>query len=184
MERKTYKNVIENKKCVTFALAEIMAEKPFHEISVTEVCKKAGISKNTFYRHFENLSDVIYQSISEVNEKLVEEAFSFRSHQVDDFIIHVCNGWCENRRLYKGFTQDETIYIIRNMTRKDIIYFFEKNNIDQGKDDLFFEFFSATFCIFLRRWCLHDFVQTPEEISGRIKNYLSGNVFEELEKYL
>ncbi|MBQ3531522.1 MAG: TetR/AcrR family transcriptional regulator [Oscillospiraceae bacterium] len=184
MERKTYKNVIENKKCVTFALAEIMAEKPFHEISVTEVCKKAGVSKNTFYRHFENLSDVIYQSISEVNEKLVEEAFSFRSHQVDDFIIHVCNGWCENRRLYKGFTQDETIYIIRNMTRKDIIYFFEKNNIDQGKDDLFFEFFSATFCIFLRRWCLHDFVQTPEEISGRIKNYLSGNVFEELEKYL
>lgn len=184
MERKTYKNVIENKKCVTFALAEIMAEKPFHEISVTEVCKKAGVSKNTFYRHFENLSDVIYQSISEINEKLVEEAFSFRSHQVDDFIIHVCNGWCENRRLYKGFTQDETIYIIRNMTRKDIIYFFEKNNIDQGKDDLFFEFFSATFCIFLRRWCLHDFVQTPEEISGRIKNYLSGNVFEELEKYL
>ena len=184
MERKTYKNVIENKKCVTFALAEIMAVKPFHEISVTEVCKKAGVSKNTFYRHFENLSDVIYQSISEINEKLVEEAFSFSSHQVDDFIIHVCNGWYENRRLYKGFTQDETIYIIRNMTRKDIVYFFEKNNIDQGKDDLFFEFFSAAFCIFLRWWCLHDFVQTPEEISGRIKKYLYGNVFEELEKYL
>ena len=70
------------------------------------------------------------------------------------------------------------------MTRKDIVYFFEKNNIDQGKDDLFFEFFSAAFCIFLRWWCLHDFVQTPEEISGRIKKYLYGNVFEELEKYL
>ena len=117
------------------ALAEIMAEKPFHEISVTEVCKKASVSKNTFYRHFENLSDVIYQSISEINEKLVEEAFSFSSHQVDDFIIHVCNGWYENRRLYKGFTQDETIYIIRNMTRKDIVYFFEK------KHDFWLDFF-------------------------------------------
>ena len=48
MERKIYKNVIENKKCVTFALAEIMAEKPFHKISVTEVCKKRESAKTLF----------------------------------------------------------------------------------------------------------------------------------------
>lgn len=184
MERKPYKNSVENKSRIIFSLAEIMANKPFHAVSVTEVCKKAGVSKNTFYRHFESLSDVIYQSIGEINNRLVEEAFSLASNQVYDFILHVCSGWYENRVLYKGFTQDETIYIIRSMIRRDIIYFFEKNNIEKTEDDLFLEFFSASFCIFLRWWVLHDFAQPPEEIAERIKEYLYGNVFEELSKYL
>ncbi|MBQ3561511.1 MAG: TetR/AcrR family transcriptional regulator, partial [Oscillospiraceae bacterium] len=49
MERKPYKNSVENKSRIIFSLAEIMANKPFHAVSVTEVCKKAGVSKNTFY---------------------------------------------------------------------------------------------------------------------------------------
>ncbi|MBR2042626.1 MAG: TetR/AcrR family transcriptional regulator [Oscillospiraceae bacterium] len=184
MERKPYKNALENRRYIILAFAEIMEKKPFHEVAVTEVCKKAGVSKNTFYRHFESLSDVIYQSISEINDSLLEETYALKSHKVDDFISIVCRGWYENRVIYKGFTQDETIYIIRSMIRKDIIEFFERNHIEKGSDDLFFEFFSAAFCIFLRWWCLRDFAQPPEEIGARIKEYLYGNVFADMEKYL
>ncbi len=184
MNRKPYKNAVENEQYIIFALAEIMRKKPFHDISVTEVCKKASVSKNTFYRHFESLSDVIYKSISEINNQLLEKTYSLSGSTIYDFILLVCNGWYENRLLYEGFTQDETIYIIKNMIRKDIIDFFERYSIDSDADDLFFEFFSAAFCIFLRWWSLHNFSQPPEEISKRINEYLYGNVFENFEKYL
>ncbi len=150
---------------------------------MTEVCKKAGVSKNTFYRRFESLSDVIYKEISETNDSLVDEAFSLDSHSVDDFILHACNAWYKNRTVYSGFTREETVYIIRNMIRKDIVYYFEKNNISYA-DDLSFEFFSAAFCIFLRWWAIHGFSRPPEYIAARIKEYLYGNIFEYLSKYL
>lgn len=97
---------------------------------MTEVCKKAGVSKNTFYRHFESLSDVIYKEISEINDSLADEAFSLASHSADDFILHACNAWYKNRTVCSGFSQP------------------------------------------------------PEYIAARIKEYLYGNIFEYLSKYL
>ncbi|MBQ7874046.1 MAG: TetR/AcrR family transcriptional regulator [Oscillospiraceae bacterium] len=184
MERKPYKNAVENEQNIIFALAEIMNTKPFHQITVAEVCKKAGVSKNTFYRHFENLSDIIYRSIGEINNRLVEKTYATESHSINDFITLVCNTWYENRLIYKGFTQDEVIYIIRGYIKKDIMEMYEKFGIRNSDDGLFFEFFSTVFCMFLKWWSSRDFSETPEEIAKNIKDYLCGNVLERIEKYL
>lgn len=184
MERKTYKNVIENKKCVTFALAEIMAEKPFYEISVTEVCKKAGVSKNTFYRHFENLSDVVFQTATEINNMALEKNRSIKSKKLSDYIKAGTEIWYEHRKIYGGFIQDETLYIVQNVFRKGLGAFFYDYISDNGEDNLFVEYFSAVLCVFLKWWSRNNFAPSPEEMSERITDYFSGEVSGKLEKYL
>jgi len=42
------------KERLIWALAEVLRVKPFHKISIQDVCDKAQVSRQTFYRHFEN----------------------------------------------------------------------------------------------------------------------------------
>ena len=176
MERKPYKNSVENKSRIIFSLAEIMANKPFHAVSVTEVCKKAGVSKNTFYRHFESLSDVIYQSIGEINREMVENYSKTTHKSTDDFILFTCAVWYKNRAVYRGFTQDEVIYIIHRTIKKNVEEYLSLHSIEKKGDKLFGEFFATVFCMFLCWWSKEDFSETPEEIAAQIKFYLCENV--------
>ncbi len=181
MNRKPYKNTVENRHCIIIALAEIMKNKPFNEISVSEVCKRAGVSKNTFYRHFKNLSAVVYDSVGEINNYFVEKSSTLDSHRVDDFITLVTDTWYANRDIYSGFIQDETQYIIHNIIKKDALYFFERTKTRFETDDLFLEFFSASFCTFLRWWIANGFSLSSREMATRIKDYLCMNLFESTE---
>jgi AcrR family transcriptional regulator len=36
------------------ALFELLLKKPFHQITVTDICKKAMVHRTTFYKHFED----------------------------------------------------------------------------------------------------------------------------------
>lgn len=47
------------KECITTALLQLMSEKPIAEISVTEIVKRAGVARVSFYRNFESKENVI-----------------------------------------------------------------------------------------------------------------------------
>ena len=48
-----------SKEWIAKALFELMKEKPYKEITITEVSEKADLARRTFYRHFETLDDVL-----------------------------------------------------------------------------------------------------------------------------
>lgn len=39
------------------SISGLLQEKPFHKISLTEVCKRAGINRSTFYKYYKDLYD-------------------------------------------------------------------------------------------------------------------------------
>ncbi len=41
------------------ALGDLLTEKPFFEITVSDLSRKAGIGRQTFYRHFESIGDML-----------------------------------------------------------------------------------------------------------------------------
>lgn len=51
------------------AIERLVAKKSFADISVSELTKVAGISRMTFYRHYQNITDILTVEI----EKLVAE---------------------------------------------------------------------------------------------------------------
>lgn len=50
---------LENQDKITRALLELMRQKPFDRVTVTEICRAAGLERMTFYRHFDEKVDVI-----------------------------------------------------------------------------------------------------------------------------
>lgn len=45
------------KKVIKEVIISLLQEKPFHKITLTEVCKLAEINRTTFYKHYKDLYD-------------------------------------------------------------------------------------------------------------------------------
>lgn len=58
------------KQYITEAVLQLMNEKDFHEISITEIAKKAGVGRATFYRNFDSKEDVLIYHFNKVVDDL------------------------------------------------------------------------------------------------------------------
>lgn len=51
------------------ALISLLEKKDFEYITVKEICKTAGVSRSTFYLHYETLSDLANEAMEVVNKR-------------------------------------------------------------------------------------------------------------------
>lgn len=61
--------IFKTKKKIKDSLVNILNKKRLHDISVSEVCKKANVDRSTFYVYYNNVSDVF----EEIGDEIAEE---------------------------------------------------------------------------------------------------------------
>ncbi len=54
------------------ALIELMQVKPFHKITIKEICEKADLNRTTFYLHYVDQQQLLDDIINELKEKTAE----------------------------------------------------------------------------------------------------------------
>ena len=59
MERSMNPSSRRSRRWITKALLELMMDKPYQKISITEIAEEADVVRRTFYRNFESKEDVI-----------------------------------------------------------------------------------------------------------------------------
>lgn len=59
------------RECIDMALIYLMSEKPFESISISEITKRAGVSRTAFYRNYTSKEDVIREIGKYVIDQLV-----------------------------------------------------------------------------------------------------------------
>lgn len=57
------------------AVMQLMTEKTYMEITVTDIVKKASVARASFYRNFDSIDDVINLIIDEATDEMVEDVF-------------------------------------------------------------------------------------------------------------
>ena len=93
MKKQEYKNAIACKKNIAASYLALLVENP-NNINVTEIVKKAGIHRGTFYIHFENIKAVENYIEFQLAENFKSLETDFRSIEIDktpDIIIHKFN---------------------------------------------------------------------------------------------
>ena len=71
------KNEIANnivKESLTDALFYLMSKKDFNNIAITELSKKAGVSRLSFYRNFDSKEDIIKKWITTTTDNFLKES--------------------------------------------------------------------------------------------------------------
>lgn len=76
----------ETKSYIKQALAQLLKKKSFEEISVTMICRQAGINRGTFYLHYLDKYDMMdkmkEETLSHIYDIITEETQSFSKEVV------------------------------------------------------------------------------------------------------
>lgn len=150
----------------TLSLAE---QKSLKKITVNDIVKACGITRNTFYYYFHDIYDVLDQCLSEELNKLHGCAHEEYDHAIFDLIEYVCMYKKVWRNLYKTVGQEN---LQRNIMRKVHVlfkdYISSQATVTPSNEDMeiicaFFE--EALFGV-LVRWLDGDpaSISTPEEM--------------------
>ena len=84
------------------ALLDLLKTKPFAYITISEICKKAGVNRSTFYLHYENTADLL----AETGQRLLDD---FRSYfMVDTAALTAHFADCEGKEL--NFITEEYLH--------------------------------------------------------------------------
>lgn len=63
--RKSREDSINSQKYIMDALTALLNEHHLQDITVTDICKKAGVARVTFYKHYGTIYDVMLKSVDE-----------------------------------------------------------------------------------------------------------------------
>lgn len=68
MERRHPANLFV-RDCITKALFKLMKTKDYHDITVSAIVRTAGVSRNSFYRNYQSIEDILRQYLIEQTAK-------------------------------------------------------------------------------------------------------------------
>ncbi len=164
---------------ITTALFELLEKTPFAQISVSDVCKQAGVTRKTFYRNFDSKTAVV--------EMLVDQVFC-------DFMQKYDFKTSGARKIYKYWFE----YIL--CTREFALIFFDPDlypfitekirefveieveetlhnatTYDPMLADYYLNFAAAGIASIMREWMKNDF-QTPADTMAAMTARLLGGI--------
>lgn len=87
------RRIVKTKKTLKQTLIQMLEEIPFEQISITELCRRAEISRITFYSHYNDkyaLVDEIFEDMVEVGTKDYQRR-QLENNPMDDLVQGYCN---------------------------------------------------------------------------------------------
>lgn len=157
--------VILTKRLLKEALLRLLEKKSLERISITELCKEAGINRATFYRHYELPRDLLIEIQAEFLEEMMK---SFRE-PLSEKVIERCYAYFwEHADLVKIFMQYNLDANISKIF--DILYQNMRNAkafrfLDTEDSQLLYAFLAGGGYFLLRQWLMADIQKTPKEIT-------------------
>ena len=100
---------------ITEALLFLLARKEYRDISITEICKKAGVARMSFYRNFESREDVLVKKVRNVTDDFLKEsAISYKDDTVSGYFIKLFTHMGRQKELCTALNKAGMIHIIKD----------------------------------------------------------------------
>ena len=71
-EKKEYRSSIRSRKMIQTAFQELLREKPFEKITVTDIVNRADINRSTFYAHYPDVRGLVEVMMDNVVQKSID----------------------------------------------------------------------------------------------------------------
>ena len=163
MNTKNNRRKKESREKLEGAFMEVLESKDLNQISVSELCKRAGLNRSTFYANYldiYDLADKVKARVeAEVNQLYARElAMSYNSNDFLKLFRHIRDHQLFYKTCFKlGY--DSSYQITRYDTHLTKLYF------DDRYVEYHIEFFRAGFNQIVRMWLDRGCPETPEEIN-------------------
>lgn len=169
------------------ALLSLLEKKEYEFITVTEICKKAGVNRSTFYLHYETMDDLLYETIGMVNKRFnsafdnevidVANLEKNRLFLIDDkHLIPYLNFIRENKKIYKLIHNNPYIFKKQEVFEKlyDELFsiILDKYGVSNDEKEYTFVFFSFGLVAVIQKWIDNDCRDDVDKIADIMKKLI------------
>ena len=147
------------------AIIDLLRERNLSEITVSALCQRAGVNRNTFYAHYNNPTEVV----EEISKEFMQEFDKIATRQDKnlDIRVEVCRYLYEHRDVFSvlSSTNAEQTYLkialaqAKKSTKTSLFY--EQSDYLPPYYD---EFIVGGCCFVLKEWIEKGAKESPEEI--------------------
>lgn len=178
--------VIKTKQLIKDSFFELIGEKGYSKVTVTDITKKANINRNTFYLHYVDKEDLVDQIITDnykesepkiinlVGDHLIKDFNNLQELQVD--ILHnVIDFLLEEIEFYRILLMDPGLNGYLNKLKNSVKAKLKKPINYKNSDQLVnFEFiFEGTYGV-LMEWIKSDFI-SKDVLADKLSQLLNNN---------
>ena len=166
MERKNNRIVTES---ITLALIQLMEKKDFNDISITELTKRAGVGRVSFYRNFEDKTDVLRKYLNDIQyEFMLSREANRRDSDFTEYITELFAHLYNYKELARLLLKANMFYLVK----EQFDYVFDKLKTTSEEESALF-FLSGGLYNAFYYWTSSDFQGTPREIAEKITKYIT-----------
>ena len=171
------RRIIYTKKVIKESLIELLQSKEIHQITVTNICKKAEINRGTFYLHYKDAFDLLQSMEDELFNQVIEY---INETPIEDYanllLIKVLELIKENKDLCKilfckqrdGRIIDKILDITSKANLKLLLCNLDEFNISNF--DYFIRYSVGGVLAIIQFWLENDTLESPKEIVNIINN--------------
>jgi len=175
--RKITTNPIANRsqRWICNALIELMKEKPYDKITITEICNRANLVRETFYRNFSSKDSVVKYCLEQKFNEFIKK-ITTSENQLDLYHLglYYFNYWKKEKEFLKILIENKLVHIILdnfsyhlNLIIDDFV---KKEESIEAKNYIVDMYAGAT-TILLIKWVLNDCKESPDEMARIITEY-------------
>lgn len=164
-----YRSSIRSKNAIKRTLLELMQEKSFEDITVTDIVERADINRGTFYAHFRNTRDVLMR----INEEMLKElTASIEAYGADYIFINprtifqsISNSLIRDQNYYRLAFQIGGIPDYINEHKQELFDYFLSSNTGRFIEK---QWGRQQFLCLLDFWCSGILALYYDSLAGRI----------------
>lgn len=102
----------QTKEWIIEAFIDLLKTKSFEEIKTTEICKKAQVSRNTFYRKFNSKNDIVEKIADNLIANYISQIQNKSPEKFQDLITIVFQFGKDNFEILKTLSDNNLLSIV------------------------------------------------------------------------
>lgn len=187
MNKRKKQNPIEQRIIQTFM--DLSKQMPIEKISVSELCRKCGIQRQTFYNHYSDVDNLIESIFDREGYRIFETTRTYHGWQdgMYEILINLKKNKDFVNAVYQGVSREQLetrLYSQVRVLLMDIVN--EMGGINEITDEdknYIVEYHKYAFAGTILDWIRYGMKEDPKEIVNNIEIVIHGSIPEAIERY-
>lgn len=184
MEKRENQRIKVTKRMLYEALVRLLEKKSINEISVTELCREAGINRATFYKHYSTPNDILVEIIRAHLTRLVDIQ---KSSDIKSDLLQILEASCQYIydnasffRLVMTNDLDSSLYVrfFSSLTNCPELSVAISPSFDEVDRSLISTFVACGGYHLIRHWLVNRIPKSPSEIAALIYSLITSSWLE------
>lgn len=163
---------------------QCLNEKNIDQITISDIQRASSVSRATFYRLFDNTSDVLSYLCEQIFEKVNYEHTTMEYFSAEETTLRFIRLWMENRVLLKAIVDSNRMDFIYNAHMKYLAphkeFFFPDTTITDIQAEYLMRTLTSCISAFLESWVKCGEKEGENELQEILKSCFKilGNIFD------